>query len=168
MIGVTWKDCGLARPVNVNPPEMSLKSSPNVFPWFLASSISIARILASDTVFVACTMRLPWRPTVRYPGAFRPCPFEFSKPEMGTRHQKIFQNTFFDNTYFLCGNTIVVECIVAIQIDTADALQRRIVNYRTKIRQHRLIYFLGERLSFAFVFLPMAFDAMPEDLVEEH
>ena len=85
-----------------------------------------------------------------------------------TRHQKIFQNALFDNTHFLRPNTVVVERVMAIQIDTADALHGRIVNHRDKIGQHRLVYLLREGLSFAFVFLPMPFDAMTENFMEEH
>ena len=85
-----------------------------------------------------------------------------------TRHQKVFEDTLFDNAHLPRRNPVVVERVMTIQIDAADALCCRIVNYRNKIGQHRLVHLLRERLPFAFVFLPMSLNAMAENLVKEY
>src|SRR5205085_4812732 len=84
------------------------------------------------------------------------------------RHQEILEDAFFYHTDFLSRDAIVIECIVTIQIDAADAICRRIVNHRDEIWKNRLIHFLRECLSFAFVLLAVPFDSMTEDFVEKY
>ena len=54
------------------------------------------------------------------------------------------------------------------QVDVTPALGRRVIEDADKLREHRLADFLGKRLSFRDVPLPVPLDPMAEDLVEEH
>ena len=83
-------------------------------------------------------------------------------------HQKISENSVVDRDDFLRRNSFVVVCIGAGELCSVELCQRGIVDDRQERGQNLLADFLGEGLALAFVTLAMAFQAMPENLVEKH
>jgi hypothetical protein len=51
------------------------------------------------------------------------------KPRHGrSRHQKVSENSFVNDSDFLSRHAIVVEFVISIQVDTVQALRRRVIN----------------------------------------
>ena len=82
--------------------------------------------------------------------------------------QKSAQNAGVDQGRPLRRHGLVVEVVVTVEVDAADARQRRIVVDRDEGRHDRLADLLGEGLPLLLVLLPVPLDAVAEDLVEEH
>ena len=86
----------------------------------------------------------------------------------GTRHQERLQHAFVDHRDGPRFDALIVVVVPAVQIHRADFAARGIEDHREEVRQDFCADALGERLALAFVFLAVAFDAVSEDLVEEH
>ena len=84
------------------------------------------------------------------------------------RHQEIFKNPFVDDGDFLRKYAVIVELVIAIEVDAAHSFGCRVIDYGNEIGQYRLIDLLRERLSFALALLAMTFYTMAENLVEKY
>ena len=92
----------------------------------------------------------------------------FETGDRRARHQEVLQDALVDHVHALSPYTIIVECVIAVQIRACQPFGGRIIDHRQEIGQDRLIHFLGERLAFAFALLPVPFDAVTEDFVEKY
>ena len=84
------------------------------------------------------------------------------------RHQEIFEYSVFDYCHPSAFHALIIKSVIAEKFRPVDFLQCRIGIYGQEIRQHRLIYFFLEGLGFIFILLPLAFDAVAKNLVEEN
>ena len=85
-----------------------------------------------------------------------------------TRHQERLQNSVFNRHHAPRRDSLVVVAIRTVQVDTLKSLQRGIEHHAEKRRQHGLSDFSRKRPRIVGVTLAIAFDAVAEDLVEEH
>src|SRR5437867_4274577 len=88
--------------------------------------------------------------------------------DRGTRHQEGLQDSSFHHGHGACGHALVIEAIPAVEVYAAFLPPGRVEDDGEKIRQNRGVHALGESLSLRFVLLPVALDAVSEDLVKEH
>ena len=97
-----------------------------------------------------------------------PVAVRFVKPaRRRTAEQEAPQHALVDQRGALGGHRLVVEAVKAVEVDAADARQRRIVVDRHEARHDRLADLLGEGLPLLLVLLAVPLDAVAEDLVEE-
>jgi hypothetical protein len=83
-------------------------------------------------------------------------------------HQEGLENSLFDQRNLARADAFVVEAVPAVQILAGRAVQRRVERHAEKFGQHAFADALGEGLAVGFVLLPVAFDAVAENFVEEN
>src|SRR5215467_15997495 len=83
------------------------------------------------------------------------------------RHEERFKSSVLHGDHALSGNSFVVKGIPAIQVSALPLSQSRIEHDRQKFRENAGAEAFSEGLAFAFIFLAMPLNPVPENLVEE-
>jgi hypothetical protein len=81
--------------------------------------------------------------------------------------RKVFKHALVDGQHRLPFYAFVIVVVPAVQVDAVDFAARGVEHHGKEIGQHLGADALGKGLPFALVLLPMAFDPVPENLVEE-
>src|ERR1035438_2269907 len=80
------------------------------------------------------------------------------------RHQERLEHALVHGRDGARLDAFIVVIVPAVEIDAGGLAPRGVENHAEEVGQHLGADALGERLAFAFVLLPVSFDAVAEDL----